>query len=282
MKEEVAAQRVKALLRDNLYKREVLVKSGGNIAFDRLARYKTTKYIRKKALEKSGNQLNVEILLDNSGSMYPFGWRTKNIAIPAHDAAYRAIRTLKSVANINLTLFNYLEVRVPIDEFTPTSHLYRCEGVGTIDIETHRYYEYENDGVTHIESVKPGDERDFDEDAAAGGNYEIASILNAAERLKSLDGDKMIMVFSDGRPNLDDHDPSDPIVLAGRRIDKYPKSEYADAISGIARAGGIHILSFGIETSDPEKYYPIFRKIDDVEMDMYPALIDTIKEAIKN
>lgn len=289
MNANVAIQQIRKIFKDNLYKREILTKTGGKIDFNRLSQHKTSKYIRRKPLERGSQKYNIEILLDDSGSMYGHGEGKR--ALLAHEATARLAKVLGPVADINVTLFNYLEQSTNWRSFTSTSHLKRT-GSSIYDVgemELPNFFVTRNSDNLNVVSAFPPadmDEVEFSE-PATGGNYEIVNILNAVSRLKSKEGKKIIIVLSDGQPNLDYHPSWDEdksagfkkLILAGRRVKKYPVDDYRKIIEDIKTRHGIETISFGLETDDMSHLYPNFTPIYCLD-DLYEGLIKELKRVI--
>lgn len=283
---ESEKRQIKKILKDNLFKREIL-STRGKINFNRLARHKTSKYLFSNPSQEKGKRYNIEILLDCSGSM-----QIHDRMEPATDACKTIVDLLKSVSNLGITLFNYVEKRIDINNFKPEDYLfgergqtasygYKTEeknGVETITIDKDDFLSYGEEG-----------ERDDCNNGAGAGNWEIINLANTCERLRKQEGKKIIILLTDGSPNLDRHSRNSKytdgriwkkdVILAGRNLKHYPKYTYQKQVKSILRKD-IDLITIGIGTNDPENFYPNFYKCD-YTSDIGRIMIESLSKIIK-
>lgn len=269
MTEEQAIIQLKKIFRDNIFRRDVLSTSG-RVNFNRLGMHKTSKnlFSRPDGSEK-GNKYNIEILLDDSGSMY------NDRAEQAHLACYNIIRALKSLTNLNLTLFNYTETRVNINDFTPTSH----KLCGISQARKEYYYSVKEGDVETIISAQPSN---YDNcESKYGGNWEIVNLLNAVNRLNKEKGEKIVIMLCDGCPSLDDHNvrKDKNLIIAGVNTKYYTRDVYASQVKKML-GDKIKMITIGIGTNSPEAYYPNFYLCDDPN-NIYSILVESLTKTIK-
>lgn len=269
MTEEQAIIQLKKIFRDNIFRRDVLSTSG-KVNFNRLGMHKTSKNLFSKPDgSEKGNRYNIEILLDDSGSMY------NTRATEAHLACYNIIRALKSLTNLGLTLFNYTETRVNINDFTPTSH--KLDNIS--EAKNGFYYSVKKGDTETIVSGKPSDYNSYD--TKYGGNWEIVNLLNAINRLNKEKGEKIVIMLCDGCPSLDDHDvrKDQNLIIAGVNTKYYTRDVYASQVKKML-GDNIKIITIGIGTNSPEAYYPNFYLCDNPN-NIYSILVESLTKTIK-
>lgn len=268
----LASVQLKRVLRDNMYEREVQATSGTLNSLT-LHRYKTSRKLFLRKQEKKNKQYHVEILIDNSGSMYD------ERAREAFAAAHYMCQLLGPLTDLMVTQFNYNELRMPWKLF------HKNFINDTSSKSTH------NNKNWYISDRKDGNniysERDEDGDYQGYyGNWEIIHILRAAERLKKCKGDKFIFILLDGGPNLDQHSkysrnekdemPTERLYINGYCVNEYPRNRYFAIVNELIESG-IKVFAFGINTSSPQQYYPVFKKVSSPE-DVVPFVVQLLKE----
>lgn len=285
MNTEIAALKIKKILKDNCFRRETNATSG-KINFNRLALHKTTSAIFSRESERQGKKYHIELLVDASGSM-----EGSKINL-ATEAAEYFCKVIGKYCDLNLVLFNYLEKKVPWQEFR--ANVYR--NLGNQAIYPKFIEATDKRGFSHIVPVsQAGQYEDFvdfvDTDEGhtineqqghpAAGNWELANILNSAQRLKQQKGHKIILVLLDGQPNLDYHSNSQtpPLHVAGRRVDKLDRSVYKEKITALAHEG-VTVIAFGILTNEPQKYFPNFYSIKNTT-EILPTLVKSLQTLVK-
>ena len=284
MQLQAAANRIKRIFRDNLYKREVESKRG-KLNFSALYKHKVSNKVFKKPQTNWGKQYNIEILLDTSGSMQSDNRFYKSMQVCA-----RLCELLWPVANVWVATFNYIEERMSWKEMIIKAQEPRSKLEDEYMDET-RYKTLNINGSAYI--VKNTDDNPYyiDYDAwecldhwfpasrawtlwsrACSGNREICNIVNAAERLKNFEWHKFIIVILDWLPNLDHHYGSRNkdmnTHIAWQSILRYTKDNYREKIMSLERQWynvlAIWLWSWadGIKTYFPKNF--LLYKPDDV------------------
>lgn len=266
----VASQKVKRILKDATYDRKVLAKSG-NMNFNRLAMHKSSKYLFTKPQAQQSRKYHVELLLDASGSMWGNMFRPSCIK-EACQAVEKTAKLIGPYTDLNITLFNYLETTVPWKEFEAEKYM---------EEDMYGKYAAIHQGEREIivdfkhKELYPGAKVEIDE--SLGGNWEMCNIINAVDRLKQKDGKRVLLIFLDGSPNLDDHDTDeDNVFVAGQSVLQNPRDKYHEKIESFM-AQGITVIAYGIMTERPEQYYPNFYLIEDPDK-MYEVLIRSLED----
>lgn len=277
MKLASAQQHLKRILKDNMFRRHVLSKSG-RLSFNQLARYKVTQKIFSKPQENQGQQYHVELLLDNSGSMY-HSWSSDPKARPALKATESLCKLFGPVSDLRVTMFNYQDI---------TANWKSFDG----DALFKKYHEEEQDDRVHervvdgIKIIEPCEgECSLRNFSALCGNWDMVTFQNAVNRLVKKEGKKIILVLSDGRPNLDRHDREyhaeaehpikEKLKIAGLRADKYVPSDYL-SMTRSAEKNGIFVHGFGIKTNGPKEYFDNFTLIENPEQ-IYEEVIKALQ-----
>lgn len=258
---------IRRIMKDNLFRRQVISKQG-RLCMNRLHAYQTSSHLFIKPQEKEGKAYHVELLIDNSGSMYNY-----DRAEPAFEAAKKIANVLGAYCDLKITSFDYLEKKFCRKEFAKMDFNddYCIEGGGG-----YNYSSVVNiDGENH---VMPGDE-----DNTAGGNWEVANVVNAASRLRKKEGTRIIIILLDGNMRTDcwheEEMIDDNMFFSGLPVRRYNSSTYVNDVKKIEKEG-IKVKAFGIGTSDPKQYFSDFTQIDDPE-DIYGELIKFLTAATK-
>jgi len=249
-------ERIRSILRDNQFDREVKNKKSGKLHFKSLYKAGFSQKVFKKKEERKGKVYNISLMLDMSGSMN--GDKIK-CAINALVEVYGA---LQKEEFINLEICGYniacdLLVKAFTDRsFTPESlrtvleavwHHSRmgmeewrnCDDVNRIfNSSVHSYSQFKAEGYEQAQRTLHGD------------NYDPIAIKLCHKRiLENKVGNNIIIVLSDGRPTTNwwrtHHFPD-------RTIDSFDlKHEVA-----LAMKSGIEVYAIGILTEDVYDYYP--------------------------
>ncbi len=291
MNPEIAAQKIKRIMKDNCFRRRTLTTSG-KIEFNRLAFHSSSRMLFSKESERQGKEYYVELLLDASGSMWHdisggssfFSSLDKTgesgrIKLAAESVEMIA-KSMGKYCNLNITLFNYLEKKVGWKDFKAKKyqHLDIYPNIAQVGDAEGRKHIVESAKAVNFPSADWVAEGE-DGNKCIGGNWEIINILNAAQRLKPKKGKKIIMVLLDGQPSMDYHNPQQAIHLSGRRVDQNPRTQYRRTIEGLIKSG-IEVMGFGIQTESPKEFFPDFYKIDTPE-EILPTLITALQQHIK-
>lgn len=255
---QMASAKLKRILRDNLYTRNVETTTG-KLNFLALHKYKTSRKLFTRPQERAGKKYNVELLLDNSGSMYQ-----QEYAAPAFEAAHYLCQLFGPLTDMNVTLFNY-------GEHTMNWKNFHKEFVDKEHKQNTYHWKYGDrkvgEDMYNIERVPDPSNTDGYEQTykAAAGNWEISTILGARHRLLQKQGEKIIFILLDGHPNLDEHnvvnrgETSPKYFMNGVCLNNYPKEAYSARIQEIIDEG-IKVVAFGLGF-DVRKYYPVGTRI---------------------
>lgn len=297
--------KLKKIFRDNLYERNILSKTG-SVNFNRLGMAKTSKYIFNKKEETKGYKYNVELLLDASGSMY-YNGRLGSSAL----ALYMIYQALKKLVNVNITLFNYTEYKIKDDNdiFLKTIRdtIKQNNNISSVDtrdltnklaelklpvFEEITAYKNKNNKKTYILTDKEKLRYNLNENEYEGftfdamaGNYDITNIINTINSLKKQKGGKIIIIISDGRPHLDYHSVTGEydLFLSGNNIKDWAISgaEWKNKLNEIINNNQIKLISIGLKTEEPARYYNNFYLIEEID-NTYNVLIKSLEKAIWN
>lgn len=233
-------EKLKRIFRDNLYKRHTTTTTSGKIAGKRLFAYKTSKKLMRKPTEESGKKYCIEILIDASGSMggdYNIAW----------EAGVKLCRLLESVADVNVTFFNYLWSTIPSKKMTM-----KAQG-GKLDPFHRTAYEKEKDGIVYITKQEKDNDRHF---SARYGNWDILPIMERVHHLQqNSHTKKIVIVLADGAPNLDEHNHQNPpqnLCLQGRFIRSVStQGSIQKKIEKIEKTSDVKIYGVGINATVP-------------------------------
>jgi len=270
MNEAQAIQQVRKIMKDNLYQRKTLTTSW-SLEFNRLAMFNSTKRIFSKPSEQWGKAYHVEILVDNSWSMY-----NSDRAGAAFGAAQNICKTLKWAADVTVTSFNYEDINFNSKEFiTKTYQDWR--DLAHRELREQKIWDETHFCLSSIEWSK------WDRFNAAWWNWEICTLVNAQHRLQNKEWNRIIIILLDGRINLDSHDERDLIqknyFIAWLPMKKYNRDTYRETVKSMEK-NWIKVLSYWIETDWPKQYFDNFKYIWDPN-DIYKHLVDDLKKIIK-
>jgi len=250
MNQKTFTAKVKSVLSDNKNDRAVTRLRAGALDTKSYKNINTTGKVFKKKQERKGKNYKVSLLLDASGSM-----RTgaDGRADTLRKMIPPLVQTLTDAgADVEINAFNAL--------FYPMSEFGQTIPKDFNKTFADRYNKALRD--TRIKQVKRGDKRTYQiaskkdiaenkyhYDQASGWNFDAWAIHQAIAKLNAEDGNKILIVFSDGQPTNENwYHTSD----LNKSINDYSIPYQIK----LAKHSGITVLSVGIQTECVYNYYP--------------------------
>lgn len=290
MKLNQASQRIQRILRDNMFSRKNLATSG-SLAFNRLASYKVSKKIFERKQADTGKLYNLELLIDLSGSM-----RDGGNDVAALTAAQNISKLLRHICSINITVFNYLERIIGVDELlaldTASKRLafirsFQKQKVWARQQWDKYYFCWPDDiGRTHRVDSDTTLSSMFHKNSsrvimASRGNREVCNIVNAWKRIRQKDWHNIIVIVQDWamemssqfREEYDDR----KIYIANQPVERYTYDGYVPTLRKIEK--DVELVSMGINTQRPSHFFSNFVYVSDPN-DIYKNIVELFERLI--
>lgn len=264
------ARKIRRIMADNIKKRLSLSKTG-KLALTRLPFASTSTFLYTKPQKRSQKKYHIELLMDNSGSMF----NSKNRWNSALLALQHIAKILGPSADISITLFNLRE------ESFHWKHIANLSDEQMEQIEEDRRdmvrvpHQYYSDRKIVQEQTKETSSIGSEE-SDRSGNWEYINIVNAYERISKKKGGKMIIILLDGQMSMDTISPKDRLYIAGKYLPKYQKDTMKRTLDGMKKHG-VPVVGIGIQTELSDAYSEKYRYNGNTEQ-LMPILVKTIKK----
>lgn len=254
---QTAQTRLKALLRDNLYTRQTLTKSG-MLAPHRLAYAPTSTRIFTKPADTGGKQYNVTILVDCSGSM----WNTNHSnAGKATGEALERIITLLLPCTQTLEVIGYNLWEYPINPRTYTAKMMdldrgRCGVNSCFDQTVGQYTKGDNVAIYPTKQAPHGWEKEG-EGNAISGNADIQLLGKHVKRIAHRQGENIILHLSDGKPHIDNWNSlqhNRNAILYEEHNAEYVDNGMYDHVQNLAKKHHVTLWHYGIDCRVSDTY----------------------------
>jgi len=279
MKLHQAQSKIQRILRDNLYERRALSRSG-DIEFLRLAHYKTSRQIFSRKVSESGKHYNFTLLVDMSGSM---DWGD---AINAIKSCQNIVKLLKWIVNIKISMFNNIHFEnIDQDELLSLKNDYDINRyVKDKYMEVPLSYDIDENDRKHIRKAIRWDEWKtwYSFSMAAYGNVETINIEYEYKKLMQLDWRNVLIIIQDWQLSCDHRFnrkwEENIRYLLWKRIKAYDQPEFAKQLyKKISR--NVELLSIWIRTTEPEDFFDNFAYVSDAEK-VYEVIVKVFERLI--
>lgn len=244
---ETAQTRLKALLRDNLYTRQTLTKSG-MLAPHRLAYAPTSTRIFTKPADTGGEQYNVTILVDCSGSMWN-SWHS-NAGKATGEALEHIIRLLLPCTQ-KLEVIGYNLWEYSINPRTYTASMMDLDTCGLnscFDVEMGMFTDGKNTGIYPIKQ-HPHQSVKKDDQPSIAGNADIQLLGKHVKRIAHRPGENIIVHLSDGEPHIDNWDnlrEARHAILYGEQNAEYVDNGMYTHVQNLTKKHRVTLWHYGI------------------------------------
>ena len=284
--------KIKHVMRDNLYERRVLSKSG-RLERNRLSHHRTSNRLFSKKEEQKGKTYHIDLVLDCSWSMLDEGNR-----------AYHAIKScldigeiLDQVAHIRVicfgavsTIYSYKEFKDICGVNNLPSNISECKLArlswdewyiiirdGKKKLVNKKDYYIMNNTWLNPEVVSSKESTHYTDD--------LAAIVSSYHYMRKQDGDRCIIVILDGEYSPVEYKDCADIISMWYSRTRYNRDTYRETLSTVQKWWiGIYALAIESdcvhETRGPENYGRIW-KVND-SSDIYPWLVDIITKFVTN
>lgn len=289
--QETALQEVRRIMRDNLYERHTLSKSG-KIETNRLAHYRTSPRLFTKKQGEKGKNYHVDIIMDVSGSMF-----SDECIGDAVKSVLNMGRILNKVAKVRVKMFGNCYVQMNFEEYEGlVEEAVEREDYDLIDEKLGGWSKMINSKAKRVDHVL---DREVDmykgiwyETTGGGdictGTYEIWPVTESFEYMEKQDWEKIIFVLHDWahsdymsyEGNKDLASKGYDISVCGHNVNNHTEVTYRQEIRD-AIESWVHIQSIGINTDCPEDDYgkANFVEIND-SSEIYGVLVSSLNRMI--
>lgn len=290
-----AKAKIQRILRDDLFKREILSTSW-QLNFNRLASYKTSKKLFTKKTWEWDKKYNFHILLDMSSSMYG------NRAINTIKVAINIAKLFKDLMPISFYTFNYLHKEVSSEEIlslnTPrkindfiSSHMDAnvwfkkyWDEFHTVQADKIVWEIYWRDGekygwvLVSSPSYEPAKDSGIFFQAAGLGNREICNLLSVRKIARAEEWRSVMIIIQDWELAISSHYLRDNIFIAWESVGKLKSKDFVkQQIKRIEQ--DVELISFGVGTSTPSSYYSNFLYVSDPD-EIYWNVVEIFERLI--
>lgn len=288
-KQKQFEKRISSILRDNQNDREIRRRRSGKIDTKGLWRISNSQKVFKKKQERGGKRYNISLMVDCSGSM------SNSRDFPAIKAAILLARAFSKFKFVSLEIFgfNYLyknikgfdEKNISDDEIAFQFSLFFRDSV--LDEETGKVFNYNKlliDDNNVLFSPKTLEEFNKHErhigESPIGGNIDSEHLSAATRRIKNRDGEKIIIVLSDGEPAFASS-ANVKCYREGKPLSEISSREDLKLSVDRCIKSGVKLASIGIHTESVYDYYPKrnTRVINDD--DIYTPVAEILSDLIK-
>lgn len=280
MNDIVFKEKIKSVMTDNKFDRYIGGKRKGVINGSDLWKVGVGQSnIFKQRQERKGKHYNIAILVDLSGSMGNPGWgRTDKINLCSETALFLTEVLEKNSINTSIIGFN-AKIRKLKDfgERLDKSRIhtmlvgyansYSSFEFGDI-YKTDFDEDYIEDNILE-EYFEKREEDEHEGDYSCNHDYE--ALETAYKELDKMDGESIVIVFSDGLPNCD---------IPGSCEYNQKLHEYKE-IKNLIKSSGIETIGIGVESRSVEEIYEKHIVVEDLRENFKDRLIKLLGSKIE-
>ncbi len=233
-----------ALLKENSFERTE-ESSTGKINPNKIALAKVTDKVFKRSIPNTWKDYKVELLVDASGSMY-WDWMKEAVEV-----TQEIVRYFYWIISVNITFFNYLETKKRGREILSIDTSKLTGWAWNEELFSDNTTEVTIGGRTLFQKSSSGFK-------SAYWNWEVCNLVNAWERIRKEEGEKVVIIIGDWAINTDRHSESTLIdgnyYIAGQPVAQYNSDTYKSTVERIEK-DGVSILPLCIWGNYYKDYY---------------------------